>query len=325
MKYRQLGRTGIRVSEIGFGSWAIGGPVDVGFPVGWGKVDDQESISAIRRAVELGINFFDTADVYGNGHSEDLLREGLHGTNAVIATKVGNSRDSQGHPVKDFSEQHIRKALDGSLKRLQRESIELYQLHNPPPDIWKSDAVFDVLKELKQEGKIKSYGVSISTMEEGIHLIENGKAEVIQVLFNILNQEPARKLIPLAQSHGVGLITRVPLASGLLTGKFSPDHRFPRDDNRINYLSTKRFHEALDRVEELKQLTSQTGYTLPQIALAFILKFEAVSSVIPGAKNAGQVEQNAAASNAFLSDELFKLIRKQFMDYNFYLRYQVRV
>jgi aryl-alcohol dehydrogenase-like predicted oxidoreductase len=326
MTYRMLGKTNLRVSEIGFGAWAIGGPVDLfGIPVGWGTVDDRDSIAAIKKALEVGITFFDTADVYGEGHSEELLGECLEGNReCVIATKVGNARTARG-PVKDFSEKHIRESLEGSLRRLRRDVIDVYQLHNPPPDVLDKDDVFDLLEDLKKEGKIKAIGVSITTIGEGIYLIERRKVQCLQVLFNILNQEPAKKLIPLAETYGVGIIARVPLASGLLTGKFGPEHRFAKDDNRANYLTPKRLQEALEKVEKLKQLIKDSGLSLPQVALAFLLRFPAVNSAIPGAKTPAQVEQNASASLVELPAELFDAIRKEFGDYNFFIRYNVRI
>ncbi len=325
MKYRVLGKTGIRVSEVGFGAWAIGGPVDLfGIPVGWGKVEDRDSAAALQRALELGVNFFDTADVYGSGHSEELIGHCLEGKECVVATKVGNARTEKG-AVKDFSIPHIRASLEGSLRRLRRDSVDVYQLHNPPPEVWQADEAFALLDQLKSEGKIRARGVSISTIEEGIHLIQADKADCLQVLLNILNQEPAKELLPLAEQRGVGVIIRVPIASGLLTGKFNKDHQFPQDDNRRNYLTRKRFEEVIEKVAHLKVLTRNTGLTLLQVALNFLLKFSAVSTVIPGAKTPAQVEQNVSASDAILSEQVFQTIRNEFQDYNFFLRYRVRV
>jgi aryl-alcohol dehydrogenase-like predicted oxidoreductase len=325
MKYRMLGKTNLRVSEIGFGAWAIGGAVDLfGIPVGWSGVDDGDSISAIRRALELGINFFDTADVYGEGHSEELLGKALEGVDCVIATKVGNARTPRG-PVKDFSEKHIRESVESSLKRLRRNVIDVYQLHNPPPDVLEKDDVFEVLNRLKEEGKIRASGVSITTVGEGMELIRRRKVQCLQVLFNILNQEPAKQLISLAEVHDVGILARVPLASGLLTGKFSKDYRFPKDDNRSNYLNPKRLQEALGKVDRLKELIQDTGYTMPQIALAFLLRNPPVSSVLAGAKNLKQVEENSTGTLVELSEDLFQKIRKEFGDYNFFIRYNVRI
>jgi aryl-alcohol dehydrogenase-like predicted oxidoreductase len=325
MKYRLIGNTGIRVSEVGLGTWALGGPVDVfGIPVGWGVVDDNESKATIDRAYDLGVNFFDTSNIYGNGHSEELLGECLTGKDCVIATKVGIARTAT-ESIKDFSTKHIREAIEASLRRLKRERVDLYQLHNPPPEVWQGNEVFDLLADLKREGKIRASGVSTSTAEEGIHLCEKKKVDSLQILLNIFQQEPAEKLLDIAKKNGVGIVVRVPLASGLLTGKFKPAHRFARDDNRSNYMNEQRMQEALSKVDRLKEMTVATGFTLPQIALAFLLKFDAISSVIPGAKNINQVQQNVSASDLELSTQLFESIRKEFADYNFYKRYRVRV
>lgn len=325
MKYRLLGKTGIHVSEMGFGGWAIGGPVDLfGMPVGWDSVNDADSTAAIHRALELGVNFFDTADSYGSGHSEELLGASLQNKDCIVATKVGNARTPNG-PIKDFSPGHMRASLESSLKRLKREKIDVYQLHCPPPEVWQSEQAFELLQQWKEEGKIRASGVSISSVEEGVHLIEKGKVDCLQVLFNVLNQEPARKLLPLAEEHGVGIIIRVPLASGLLTGKFQPGQAFSRDDNRKNYMSPKRLLEATEKLDTLKKMIHNTGYTMSQIALAFILKFPAVSTAIPGAKSAAQTEQNTSACDVVLSDALFDKIRMAFSEYNFFLRYRVRI
>ncbi|HET6267437.1 MAG TPA: aldo/keto reductase [Acidobacteriota bacterium] len=325
MKYRPLGKSGISVSEIGFGAWAIGGAMDVhGMPVGWGRTDDAQSIAAMERSRDLGVNFFDTSDVYGNGHSEELIGKCPKLKDCFVATKVGNKITATS-AVKDFSPGHIRSALEGSLKRLRRETIDLYQLHNPPPEIWKSDDVFGQLAQLKSEGKIRLAGVSITTMEEGIHLIEKRKADCLQVLFNILNQEPAKQLIPLAQKRGVGIVVRVPLASGLLTGKFSANTTFPKDDNRSNYLNPKRLQEALSCVQRVQALARDSGFTLTQLALAFILKSSPANVPIPGAKTAKQAEENISAAGLSLDDALFAKIKEEVGDYNFFLRYAVRV
>ena len=325
MKYRPLGKTGIRISEIGFGAWAIGGPMDLfGTPVGWDAVDDNDSVSAVQRAMELGINFFDTSNVYGLGHSEEVIGRCLRGRDCVIATKAGNNVTPE-RAFKDFSTKHIRESIEGSLKRLQRETIDLYQLHNPPPEVWQQEEVFELLNSLKKEGKIRASGVSITSMEEGVHLIENTKVDCLQILLNILNQEPLRKVVPLAEKKGIGIIIRVPLASGLLTGKFQQGHQFSKEDNRKNYLSQKRLAEALEKLNQLRELIRETGYTMNQIALAFILKASVSAVPIPGAKNPVQVEQNVSAANVVLDEELFQSIRSKFSDYNFFLRYKVRV
>lgn len=325
MKYRMLGKTEICVSEIGFGGWAIGGADDLfGMPIGWSNVDDSSSRAAISRALDLGINFFDTADVYGDGHSEQLLGECLAGKQCVIATKVGNRR-TETTAVKDFSAGHIHSSIESSLRRLKREIIDVYQFHNPPREILATDEPFRTLDSLKQEGKIRARGVSVAHPADGVKLIRDKKVDALQVLFNILNQEPARELFPLAEHEGVGIIVRVPLASGLLTGKFRQDQQFPPDDNRRNYLSAKRLKAVLSRVERLKVMVESSGQSLPQIALAFVLRFAGVTLPIPGAKSPEQVEQNASATGVVLNDDLFDAICREFRNDNFYLRHKVHV
>ena len=325
MKYRLLGKTGLRVSEIGFGSWAIGGSMDVsGFPVGWRDVTDAESIAAIERALDLGINFFDTADMYGRGHSEELLGKSLKGKDVIIATKVGNRIDEQG-ARKDFSATYVRESIEGSLRRLNREVIDVYQFHNPEPNDYRSQDLLEVLQELKHEGKIRAVGVSISNPEEGLDLLKQHKVDTLQVLFNVLNQEPAGKLIPQAESDDVGIIVRVPLASGLLTGKFQETDRFFANDNRSNYLNPRRMKEALSAVRRIQEITAEMGKPLASISLGFLLHFSGVSCLIPGAKNPHQVEENASASDVRLPEEMFKKIREEFSEYNFFLRNKIRV
>jgi aryl-alcohol dehydrogenase-like predicted oxidoreductase len=323
VKYRQLGNTGLRVSEIGFGGWAIGGINDLfGVPVGWDGVEDRESERAIRRALDLGVNLFDTADVYGAGHSEELLGRCLKGKDCVIATKSGNMRTETG-AIKNFSEVHIRQQLEKSLRRLNRDTIDVYQLHNPTPEVWKGDEVFLLLQKLKKEGKIRASGVSITTMEEGVHLIEENKVDVIQVIFNVLNQKPAKALLPLANKRGIGILARVPLASGLLTGKFERNHEFSINDNRRNYLTGNRFLEALDRVDRFRSMIQHEGVHMEQAALAFLIQHGVVP--IPGAKTETQVKRNVLAAEVILGKGLLQQIRKEFETYNFYLRYKPHV
>lgn len=325
MQFRTLGSTGISVSEIGFGAWAIGGPVDLfGIPVGWGPVDDTQSLAALEKAWDSGINFFDTADVYGSGHSEELIGKCEKIKHGIVATKVGNTRTAEG-AVKDFSRKHIFQAIEDSLRRLRREAIDLYQLHNPPSEVLQQGEVFETLNLLKQQGKIRFGGVSIAKIEDGLQLVQQKKVDCLQVLLNILNQEPAKKLIPLAEKNGLGIVVRVPLASGLLTGKFSSDSTFANDDVRKNFLSAKRIREVAAKVDHLKSMASDARCTLAQLALAFVLKHSGVSVTIPGAKTITQVEENASASDVLLTDSVFERIRKEYANYNFYLRYKVRV
>jgi aryl-alcohol dehydrogenase-like predicted oxidoreductase len=328
MQYRELGRTGIRVSAIGFGGWAIGGTSEgSGVPMGWGRTNDDESLAAIRRARDLGVTFFDTADSYGFGRSESLLGIVLsrRRPQVVIATKVGVVRTSSGDIRKDFSKQHIFHAVDGSLKRLRSDYIDLYQLHNPTIDNLRREEIQEAMEMLQDAGKIRSWGVSVSTPEEGLEIVAHGWAHTLQVLYNILNQAPARELFPAAKAKGYGIIARVPLASGLLTGKFRHDTQFAADDLRQNFLTPRRLQEAVDRVDEAKAIIGGSARSLTEAALRFVLANEAISTVIPGAKNVRQVETNATAAEGSLPPEVVEKLRARLGEYDFYHRHGVRL
>jgi aryl-alcohol dehydrogenase-like predicted oxidoreductase len=328
MEYRQLGRTGIQVSEIGFGAWAIGGATEVGgVPLGWGNTSDTESMAAIRRARDLGVNFFDTADIYGNGRSESLLGIVLsrRREEVVIATKVGNVRTSSGEHRKDFSKQHIFYAIDGSLKRLRTDYVDVYQIHNPTLADLRRGEIQEAMEMLQDWGKIRVWGVSVSLPEEAIEIIRNGWGYTIQVLFNILNQQPSEMLFPLAAEHGYGIIGRVPLASGLLTGKFRVDSSFGGNDVRQNFLTPRRLVEALQRVDEVKGIVGGTARNLTEAALRFVLSYPQVSTTIPGARNEHQVEINVAAAGAPLPRPVVERLEERLGSYNFYLRHSIRV
>src|SRR6266550_3286771 len=280
MQLRSLGNTGIRVSEIGFGAWAIGGATEAsGTPLGWGRTNDDESLAAIRRARDLGVNFFDTADAYGFGRSESLLGIVLSRArqSVIIATKVGVMRMGDGSLKKDFSREHIFHAVDGSLKRLRTDYIDLYQAHNPTIEQLRREDIQEAMARLQEIGKIRYWGVSISTVEEGIEIINQGWGHALQVLYNILNQSPASELFPLAKEKGYGIIARVPLASGLLTGKFRNDTVFGSDDIRQNFLTPRRLQEALGRVDEVKSIIGGTARSLIEGALRFVLANDAVA------------------------------------------------
>src|SRR5437764_11647584 len=312
MQYRELGRTGIRVSVVGFGAWAIGGATEAsGAPLGWGRTSDDESLAAIRRARDLGVNFFDTADSYGFGRSESLLGIVLSRTRqeVVLATKVGVVRGAGGELRKDFSRQHIFHAVDGSLKRLRTDYIDLYQVHNPSVDELRREEIQEAMEMLQDAGKIRFWGVSVSTPEEGLEIVRHGWAHTLQVLYNVLNQAPARELFPAAKEKGYGVIARVPLASGLLTGKFRPDATFPADDLRQNFLTPRRLEEALGRVDEVKAIIGGTARTLIEGALRFVLANDAVATAIPGAKNVRQVETNVTAGDAWLPEDVVQKLR----------------
>jgi aryl-alcohol dehydrogenase-like predicted oxidoreductase len=329
MEYRDLGKkTGIRVSAIGFGGWAIGGASEAsGAPLGWGGQSDEESMAAIRRARELGITLFDTADSYGFGRSESLLGIVLsrYRKEVVIATKVGVVRTGTGALKKDFSRQHIFHAVDGSLKRLRTDYIDLYQMHNPTIEDLRHEEIQDAMERMQDAGKIRFWGVSVSTPEEGIEIMQRGWAHALQVLYNVLNQAPADVLLPTAKEKGYGIIARVPLASGLLTGKFRIDSVFPSDDIRQNFLTPRRLQEALERVDETKSIIGGTSRSLAEGALRFVLANEAISTTIPGARNTRQVEMNAAAIEGSLSSDILEKLRTRLGDYNFYQRHGIRL
>jgi aryl-alcohol dehydrogenase-like predicted oxidoreductase len=307
MEYRKLGKTGIEVSEIGMGCWAIGGAsFRDGQPTGWSGADIDTSLATIQRAWELGVTLYDTADAYGRGKSEVLVGYGLGEgkARAVIATKVGNSLAA---PGKDFSEPYIRGALDASLTRLEVDSVDLYQLHNPPVEAM-TDELFSLMADLKRSGKVKAWGVSIGSADEGQRAIEGG-AETIQLVYNILQQDVGKAIFPTAEEKGVGIIVRVPLASGWLTGKYDAKTVFPPNDHRAHRYPPERVREVGARVEELQFLRDEAG-SLAEAALRFCLAPKAVSTVIPGAKSPAQIEQNARASGDRLSEAALERIRK---------------
>lgn len=328
MQYRDLGKTGIRVSAIGFGAWAIGGASEgSGAPLGWSRTSDDESLAAVRRAREAGVTFFDTADSYGFGRSESLLGIVLarYRQDVVIATKVGVVRTAAGEVKKDFSRQHVFHAVDGSLKRLRTDYIDLYQVHNPTIEELRREEIQDAMDRLQDAGKIRFWGVSVSTPEEGLEVVRSGWAHALQVLYNVLNQAPAAELFPAAKEKGYGIIARVPLASGLLTGKFRPDSVFPADDVRQNFLTPRRLEEALARVDEMKSIIGGTAPSLAVGALRFALADDAVSTTIPGAKNVRQVEMNISAADAALPRDVVEKLKNRLGDYNFYQRHGIRL
>lgn len=328
MQYRELGKTHIKVSEVGFGAWAIGGAAEVaGVPIGWGRSSDDESLAAIRRARELGVNFFDTSDSYGFGRSESLLGIVLSRSRAevVIATKVGVTRDVNGKLQKDFSKQHIFDAVNGSLKRLRTDYVDVYQLHNPTLDDLRREDIQEAMDRLQEVGKIRFWGVSVTTPDEGLEIVRNGWGYTLQVLYNVINQAPAAELLPLAKEKGYGVIARVPLASGLLSGKFRSDTVFAKDDVRQNFLTPKRLEEVLPRVDEAKSIIGGSAKSLAEAAIRFVLATDAVSTVIPGARNARQVEMNVTAADTRLPDDVLEKLRARLGDYNFYQRHGIRI
>jgi aryl-alcohol dehydrogenase-like predicted oxidoreductase len=299
MKYRELGRTGWKVSEISFGAWAIG--------AGWGSVDDGESMAALHRAVDLGVNFIDTADVYGDGRSEQLiarLRKERSET-LVVATKAG--RRLSPHTADGYNAENLNRFVERSLRNLATDCLDLVQLHCPPTQVYYRPEVFGALDDLVQAGKIRYYGVSVEKVEEALKAIEYPNVQTVQIIFNMFRHRPAGLFFQETRRRGVGILARVPLASGLLTGKMTRETAFPEDDHR-NYnrygqafdrgetFSGVDFESGLEAVEELQVLVPE-GATMAQLALRWILMFDAVSCAIPGAKRPDQAEDNVLAAD----------------------------
>ncbi len=298
MKYRTFGGIGWKVSEISFGAWAIGGA--------WGKQSDAESMAALHRAVDLGVNFIDTADVYGDGRSERLIAQLRRERSEPIyvATKAG--RRLNPHTADGYNEENLTQFVERSLKNLATDSLDLVQLHCPPTDVYYRPEVFQMMDRLVASGKIRHYGVSVERVEEALKAIEYPSVQSVQIIFNMFRHRPAELLFQEAKRRNIGIIVRVPLASGLLTGKLRHDTRFEQDDHR----QFNRHGEAFDQGETfsgveydvglaaVKQLQSMVPAeaTLAQWALRWILMFDAVSCVIPGARRPAQIEENAAAS-----------------------------
>jgi aryl-alcohol dehydrogenase-like predicted oxidoreductase len=304
MKYRTLGRTGLRVSVIGLGTMVHAGH--------FGPTTDSESLSAIDAALELGVNFIDTSDAYGAGYSESLLGKALKGKRdkVIVATKGGNVMTGPNRGKRNFATEYIDGVLHESLKRLQTDYIDLYQLHNPTVDVIEHGEVWAVLEQRKREGKIRHYGVSINTMEEGTAAVKTGRSDTIQVEYNLLTQEPAETIFPLAQQANVGIIARVPLRRGILTGKMTQadEHRFQGEDVRARSFKGEAFAKELANAEQLRFLVHGPVKTLGQAAIAFCLAHPAVAVTIPGARNERQMRENAAAADITLPAEDLAII-----------------
>ena len=298
MRYRPLGKSGFDVSEIGFGAWAIGAD--------WGNVDDEQSLRALHAAADAGVTFFDTADVYGDGRSERLIarfrkerREPI-----VVATKIG--RRAPQH-VKEFAPENLSGWIDRSRENLEVDRLDLVQLHCPPTDVFYRPEVFAAMDSFVKDGRIASYGVSVEKVEEGLKAIEFPNVATVQIIYNMFRQRPAEHFLSAARERNVGVIARVPLASGLLTGKFNRDTRFSTTDHRNFNRHGESFdvgetfagvdyETALAAVEQLRSLVPADS-TMAQMALRWILMSEAISTVIPGAKTPEQARGNAAAAD----------------------------
>jgi aryl-alcohol dehydrogenase-like predicted oxidoreductase len=300
----------MRVSEISLGTWAFGGE--------WGTVGEDDAYAALNRAIDLGVNFLDTADVYGDGRSERLIGRLLKDRpddEILVATKAGRRLDP--HTPEGYYRENLAAFVERSLENLGVEALDLLQLHCPPTEVYRQDSTFEALDDLRRAGKLKNYGVSVEKVEEARMALDYPGVKTVQIIFNVFRQKPAEEFFPLAEERNIGILARVPLASGLLSGKMSPDRQFDASDHR----NFNRNGEAFDRgetfsgvdfetglraAEELKELVPE-GHTLAQFALRWILMHPAVSCAIPGGKNPGQVEDNvAAAAMPPLSDEAMR-------------------
>ena len=298
MRERRASRLGTAVSEIGFGAWAIGGT--------WGEVSESDAEAALNAALDTGVTFIDTANVYGNGRSETIIGRVLKargGKRPFVATKTG--REGTNKPDA-YNKANITKSVEASLKRLQMDALDLVQLHCPPTQVYYMPEVFDVLDGLVKDGKLKKYGVSVEKAEEGLKAIAFPGVASVQIIYNIFRQRPEELFFPEAKRKGVAVIVRVPLASGLLTGKMKPDSTFAADDHRTfnregaafdkgETFSGVPYDVGLAAVEELRKLVP-AGATMAAFALRWILMNEAVTVVIPGAKNKAQADANSAAA-----------------------------
>jgi aryl-alcohol dehydrogenase-like predicted oxidoreductase len=313
MQYRQLGRTRWKVSDISFGAWAIGGA--------WGSVSDDESLTALHQAVDCGVNFIDTADVYGDGRSERLIAQLKKSVKneIIVATKAGRRLPHQA--VEGYSRQNLTMWTEDSLRNLSTDSLDLLQLHCPPSALYDRPEIFAILDDLVQAGKIRYYGVSVEKIEEALKAVELPNVQTVQIIFNCFRQRPADQFFARAHEKRVGILARVPLASGLLTGKFRRDSTFAADDHR-NFnrhgqafdmgetFSGVDYNIGLEAVEEMRALLP-AGVSMSQFALRWILMFDAVTCAIPGGKRAEQVADNCQASDLPpLSDEVMTGVRR---------------
>ncbi|WP_180608179.1 aldo/keto reductase [Agrobacterium vitis] len=294
MEYRSLGNTGLKISSVSLGTWPFGGS--------WGAVDEDQAMGILHRAVDLGVNFFDTADVYGDGRSEQLLGR-LRTTRDepfAVATKVGLRLDP--HTADGYTRSNLRGFIDRSLGNLRTDRIDLVQLHSPPTDVYYRPEIFAILEDFVADGKVALWGVSVNRVEEGLKALEYPIIRSIQIVYNIFRQRPSELLFKEAERRGVGILARLPLASGLLGGRIDQKTRFAEDDHRSYNRNGEQFDRgetfsgvdfttALGAIEQLRPLVP-SGVTMAQFALRWILMNDAVSCVIPGARRIDQLEEN---------------------------------
>jgi len=273
----------------------------------FGPMKDSESLSAIDTALESGVNFIDTSDAYGAGYSEALLGKALQGRRhkVILATKGGNVMVGPDRGKRNFAAAYIGRVLEESLKRLQTDCIDLYQLHNPAVDVIERGEAWEVLERAKRKGKVRYYGVSINTIDEGIAAVKDGRSDTIQLEYNLLAQEPAEKIFPLAQEANVGIIARIPLRRGVLTGKMTvaDEQRFQGEDVRARSYKGEAFAKELAKADQLRFLVHGPVESLGQAAIAFCVAHPAVSVTIPGSRNDRQMRENAAGADVTLPAE----------------------
>lgn len=313
MQYRELGRTGWKVSTVSFGAWAIGGS--------WGNVDDNESLAALHRSIDRGVNFIDTADGYGDGRSERLIAQLRKDRSETIyvATKIGRRLDP--HVASGYTRGNLTSFVERSLKNLDTEAIDLLQLHCPPTEIFYMPEIFGVLDDLVKAGKLRYYGASVEKVEEALKAIEYPNVQTVQIIFNIFRQRPAELFFHEATRRKIGILARIPLASGLLTGKLHSKSTFEADDHRAfnrhgesfdrgETFSGVDYETGLKAVEELRSLVP-AGWSMSQFALRWILMFDAVTCTIPGARNPAQAEDNVRAADLpALDDSTMQRVRQ---------------
>ena len=298
MRQRKFGKTGLSVSEIGMGTWELGGRE-------WGDIGEKEAIDLLRYAFEKGVTFYDTADQYGGGRAERLLGEAFSalGDRVIIATKLGYELDSdgwisQGGEVPSFnaSRDYIRQSVDGSLKRLKRDAIDIYQFHAPPPaEMW--NEAFETMEELKSEGKIRFYGLCLGNEAQALKAIDKTGISSLMLTYNILSQGMASNVMSTAVEKGIAVVARQPLSSGLLSGQLNADTEFAENDYRKTWPREK-FLADLERVKKIKSVIGNKARSLPQASLKFILANPAVCCVIPGMMSPAQVDDGVATSGA---------------------------
>ncbi|MBZ0306911.1 MAG: aldo/keto reductase [Anaerolineae bacterium] len=323
MNYRELGRTGWKISEVSFGAWAIG--------ASWGQVDDQESLAALHRAIDLGVNLIDTADVYGDGHSERLIAQVLkeRKEDIFVITKAGRRLDP--HTADGYTKANLTRFVERSLTNLDTDCLDLVQLHCPPTEVYYRPEVFAALDDLVKAGKNRYYGVSVEKVEEALKAIEYPGVQPVQIIFNMFRLRPAELFFEQAKKRRVGILARVPLASGMLTGKMTAQTTFAADDHRQfnrhgeafdvgETFSGVEYETGLQAVEAIRNLVPE-NVTMAQFALRWILMFDAISCVIPGAKRPSQAEDNIrAAALPALTDEQMAAVQEV---YDTYIREQV--